>query len=363
MKLRTLGTIAMAVLLIAGCKSKETTSSIIHFQTGRYDLAIKTASEAIAKDPNDAEAHFYLALSYGALDSLELSYNHFMRAKELDPARSSMVENNVQSNYAKHYNLALPFIKGENPPVEDLQEAAKEFRKATLANPMESKAYYQLGSVYAMIGETDESYFQKAIPQFDKVLELATPADKHYIDALSRAGTVFSRIGRPQEAISRFSRLIEEDPTNYRVIEKIGNDLLTAEDWIGASVFLDLAARARAKIGAEDFTLYYNIGVAHFQARDENPESLTKAVEFYEKALGLKADEPQTTLNIVKTYFAGEDWPQAATWGERYVTLKPDDPTGWRLLARVYNELGDKDKARQCSSRYESLMEEQGGSK
>ena len=56
----------------------------------------------------------------------------------------------------------------------------------------------------------DPSYYDRALEEFDKVLELSTPADKQYIDALSSAGQVLAEMGRPQDAVSRFNRLIEE---------------------------------------------------------------------------------------------------------------------------------------------------------
>ncbi|MEJ2720085.1 MAG: tetratricopeptide repeat protein [bacterium] len=359
--IRTIGVLAVLVgLVLAGCKSVETTSAILHNQSGRYDLAIEKANEALAKNPNDAESHFQLGISYSFLDSVGLAYEHFMKAAELDPKRAQDVENNIQSNFAKHYNRALNLLKDD-----DLLGAAKEFEMATKANPLEAKGYYQLGTTYTQLGNQNPDnpeYFEKAVPNFDKVLELSNPTEKHYIDALSYAGEVLAKAGRPEEAVSRFNRLVEEDPTNYRVIEKIGYDRLESQDWKGAAVFLDLAARARAKIGADDFNLYYNLGVANFQAgkgqegQGINPDELNAAIEFYKKALELQPDEPTTIRNITVAYVVLEDWRQAAIWGERFVGVKPDDADGWRILARIYNELGEKDKARQCSSRYDEIL-------
>jgi predicted Zn-dependent protease len=131
-------------------------------------------------------------------------------------------------------------------------------------------------------------------------------------------------------------------------------------------VFLDLASQAREKIGAEDFTLLYNLGVAHFQlgkdAEPTDPAELQKAIDYYEKALEQEPDEPTTMFNIVVAYVVAEDWGQAVTWGERYVGVKPSDPNGWRLLSRAYTAVGNDAKARQCATRYEELIKA-GGSK
>ena len=347
-------------LLLVGCKSKETTSAMLHNQTGRHDLAIETAQEAIAKDPNDAEAYFQLGLAYANLDSVTLAYNSFMKSVEIDPKRKDLAEDNIQSLFAKHYNKALSFSKNQSATMEDLEAAAAEFELAAESDPRQSKGFYQLGKTYTRMGDEDPKYYEKALPPLDKVLELSSPSDVHYIDALSLAGQVLAKTGDPEAAVSRFSRLVEEDPTNYPVIEDIGMDLLTEEkDYKGATIFLDLAAQARSKIGAEDFNLYYNLGVAHFQLgkQENDADEMATAVSYYEKALLLQPDEPTTTYNIVVAYFVGEKWDQAAIWGEKYVTIQPQDKKGWSLLSRSYSELGDQEKARQAMSRYEQLAQ------
>ena len=84
-------------------------------------------------------------------------------------------------------------------------------------------------------------------------------------------------------------------------------------------------------------------------------EVLEQAVTFYEKALELQPDEPQTVFNIVVAYSAAKDWRQVIAWGEKYVGLVPDNADAWRLLSRAYTETGNDAKARECASRYESI--------
>lgn len=358
MKSGIIAAFACVVVALGGCKSVETRSAILHNDAGRHDLAIETAQEALANNPNDAEAYFQLGVAYSKLDSTGLAYQNFTKSAELDPNRQKMVDDNIQSNFAKHYNLALNLQKQE-----DWAMAADEFKKATQADPRQAKGFFMLAVTYEQLGRTNPEYYKQAIPNFDKVLDLSTPAEKHYVDALSHAGQVLAEMGQPEEAVSRFNRLVEEDPTNYRVIERIGYDLLDAKNWQGAAVFLDLSAKARARIGAEDFNLYYNIGVSYFQRRKEDETALAKAVENYQKALNLQPDEPQTIFNILVAYVAAEDWPQAINWGEKYVGLVPDNGDAWRLLSRSYTSVGNDAKARECAARYEAIQKGGGGSK
>lgn len=362
---------ASVVLLVAvsamiGCKSVETTSAMLHNQHGRHDLAIQKANEALAKNPSDAEAEFQLGVAYSYLDSTAFAYEHYIKALNLDPEREKLVNDNIQSNFAKHYNTGLNSVKDD-----DYTTAAQEFYKAVQADPRDERGYFQLGTTYTRLGDAaaDSSaerldYYAKAVGNFDKVLELAKPTDTHYTDALSIAGQVLSRSGRPEEAASRFTRLVEEDPTNYRVIENIGNELIDSKDWKGAALFLELAAQARAKIGQDDFTLFYNLGVAYFNMGKDASDrpTLEKSVEYYEKALVLNPDEPSTVRNVVVALVYAENWRKAAEWGERYAGLKANDPDGWRLLTRIYNELGDREKARRCELRYDELRKGGSGS-
>jgi tetratricopeptide (TPR) repeat protein len=366
MMIRKLGLVVVAIALVAaigaGCKSVETTSAILHNQSGRYDLAIKTANEALATNPNDAEAEFQLGLAYSYLDSVGLAYKHFMRAAQIDPTRDKDAQNNIQSNFAKHYNKALNHEKDG-----DHVASAAEFEKAVEADPVDEKGYSQLGVVYDRLAEqsTDSlqtlDYYNRAVANFDKVLELAKPGDKVYIDALKFAGQILAKTGRSEEAAARFGRLVEEDPTNYRTIEDLGYELVDSKDWKGASLFLDLAAQARAKLGADDATLFFNLGVVNFNMGKDtrDPATLAKALEYYEKALALSPTDVATVRNAMVVHVYMENWRGAAEWGERFVALSPEDIDGWRTLTRAYNELGDSEKARRCELRYDELRKRQ----
>lgn len=347
----------LATFVIAGCQSVATTSAKLRNQEGNYEMAIDLAKQAIADNPQDAEAYFQLGISYSHLDSVSLAYDYFVKSMELDPKKKDDALNNIQHNFAKHYKLGQSAYKRP-----DYQTAAEEFELATMADPTQSVGYFNLGvSYYKMGEELDRKYYEDAIGALDKVLELSNPSDDNYVNALSFAGKALAAVGREEEAKDRFERLIEEDPTSYEVIENIGNELLNARNWNGAAIFLEMAAEARSKIGAEDFNLFYNIGVAHYSMREEDPGAIDDAIMYYERALDIQPDEPQTIFNITVAYIAKEDYRSAIEWAERYANLNPTDVRGWQLLARCYSEVGEKDKAREAMQRFEMLSGEQGG--
>lgn len=338
-----------------GCQSVATTSAKLRNQEGNYDLAIDLAHQALAQNPNDAEAYFQLGVSYSHLDSVKMAYDNFTKSVELDPNKEQMANDNIRHNYAKHYNLGQKAFQRKEYDV-----SAKEFKMATLSDPREAIGFYNLGVSYARLGEEDSSYYDKAIAALDQVLQLATPADKHYIDALKTMGRVLSEVGRVDEAMEKFNRLVEEDPTNYGIIEQLGQDCMTKQDWKGAAVFLDLAAQARAKIGADDFNVFYNLGVVNYKLREEDPEAVSRAIDYYKKALELNPDEPQTILNMVFAFYGAEDWQNCIQWGERYVSIVPDGERGWQILSIAYSETGDEQKARHCAIKYEEIMKMKG---
>ena len=349
-----LGVLGIVAVAAIGCKSVDTTSMILRNQEGNYDLALSLGRKALAANPNDAEAHFQMGFAYSKLDSVALAYQHFIKAKELDPKKDKLVADNIQSNFAKHYKL------GQNAGTRgDFQTAVTEFDLATQADPRQAIGFFNLGTSYFSLAATDSANakqdYEKALKSADKVLSLSNPTEQVYSRALTLAGKSLVQLGREEDAVERFQRMIEEDPANYAIIQDIGNDLLKAGSWKGAAIFLKMTADARAKVAADDANVYYNLGVAYYNMRETDPNALSESVVYYQKSLDLQPDDPATVLNMVLAYTAAEDWDQVALWGEKLVSLNPNDPAGWRLLAVGYQKLGDMDKFKETMDRYDLL--------
>ena len=117
-------------------------------------------------------------------------------------------------------------------------------------------------------------------------------------------------------------------------------------------MILKIVAESRLNTGAEDFEVYKNLGRACYSQKDYDPGALSRAIEYYGRALVLKPDETQTIMNLVVALMQQEDWDNATVWGEKYVSLLPDSADGWRLLSISYGKSGDKAKAAHCAKIY-----------
>ena len=117
--------LVVAVATVFACKSVETTSAMLHNQTGNYEDAIEQAKLGLEKNPNDAEAYFQLGISYSYTEEMALAYSSFMSASELDPNKQKLAEDNIKSNWARHFNAGIAEFQGDN-----LEGAAVEFHEA-----------------------------------------------------------------------------------------------------------------------------------------------------------------------------------------------------------------------------------------
>ena len=189
--------VVLAAFVITGCQSVATTSAKLRNQEGNYELAIDLAKQALADNPNDAEAYFQLGVSYSQLDSVSLAYDSFIKSTELDPKKEKDAQNNIQHNFAKHYKLGQSAYNRD-----DYQTACEEFELATAADPTQSVGYYNLGvSYYSMGKEVDPKYYDQAINALDKVLEISNPSDGNYVNALAFAGKTLAATGRENAAV------------------------------------------------------------------------------------------------------------------------------------------------------------------
>ena len=193
-------------------------------QNGQWKEAVRELNLALQEDPKDDKAHFMIGVAYSNMDSVAQAYTHFTKAKELDSKKARDCDNNIQSNYAKHYKLGQNAFAQANFPT-----AAHEFNMATHGRPEAvGRALQPRGLVFApRAGGTIRPTTPRRSAEADKVLELAPATDPNHMRALQLAANTLVYLGKPDDAVARMQKTIDEDPSKYQIVEDMGNDLMT----------------------------------------------------------------------------------------------------------------------------------------
>jgi tetratricopeptide (TPR) repeat protein len=253
-----------------------------------FDRAISTAQQYLKADPASIPGRLTLA-------------NAYFMAQRLTEARA-LAQEIVQVQPGEPTALK---IKGNAEYLlGDTSTAIATFIDLLDRHPEDEEAPYMLGRIYYQ-----ESRVDQAMGQFERVLKLNARSYKAY----DNLGLCYEAKGDNDRAVRYFLtaiKLVENDHPEYdSAYADLSEVLLKTGD---AQKAFDAASKAAKR----------------------NPYS---ARDFY---LGAKALEQLGKFDL------------CLNWLERSVALDPNYPEPEYLLARVYRQLGQPDKAEQARKRF-----------
>lgn len=143
--------------------------------------AAEAFQQAIKLDPDLAEAHFRLGLTYDALGRQQEAEEAYKKAVEAYKKYLAADENSKDAE--AHYNLGQTYAG-----LHVYAEAVREYRQATRLKPDDADIYYDLGTALMRLAQYDE-----ATAALSKSLEL-DPANYRAEDALVEAREGVNRI-------------------------------------------------------------------------------------------------------------------------------------------------------------------------
>jgi len=116
---------------------KHVNNGVKHLNRGNYAKAAKEFNKAIAADPNNWEAHYYLGLTYHRWKRYHESVNSFRVA--IDMNRN---DNRWVSKVRVHLGVSLEYVG-------NYEEAQSEYKLAITLNPENKEAYQRLEKLKA----------------------------------------------------------------------------------------------------------------------------------------------------------------------------------------------------------------------
>lgn len=154
------------------------------YSRGDYEGALRHYEDAIAKNPDDAEAHSNLGQVLVRLNRTAEAIPHFERAIGLIPDR-----------WAYHFNLAVALGR-----LGQWERAVAEYRVAAALFPDDYVTQFNLGNALHRLG--DEA---GAVVAYRRAIELAPEEGSFYV----ALGLSYERLGRTAEALAAYERAVD----------------------------------------------------------------------------------------------------------------------------------------------------------
>ena len=145
------------------------------------EKAIEAFKQALSLDPELAEAHFRIGLSYDALGEEQQAEESYKKAVDAYKKYFSREEN--EKDAEAHYNLAQTYAG-----LHLYSEAVREYRQATKLKQDDADIYYDLGLALTRLAQYDE-----AVAAFEKSLEI-DPDNFRAEDGLNEAREGVKRV-------------------------------------------------------------------------------------------------------------------------------------------------------------------------
>ena len=321
-------------------------------QSKSWDEAIAAYRKVLGLEPNDAVAHYDLALALKYKGETKQAAEEFESAVRLKPGWCEA-----------HFGLGATLYE-----VQDQAGALKELRKTVACEPSNAEAHRYLAHVYS-----DQNDFSGAERELNRAVTLEPSAETHFelgevegrlgkLDAaavqfrtalrldpkLARAyvmlGITLRRQGDHKGAWANFRRAVELDPTDANAQYNLGMELKTEGDNAGA-----IAAFRRAIELKPDFEkAHYSLGIALRSQGDT--AAAHKELDELNKLHEFRTRLAQSKLLILQGVDAlkKQQLDEAQNFFQKAIEQSPELPTGYYYLGVTWERKQDYTQAKEA---------------
>lgn len=209
----------------------------------RYEEAIEKLTRAVTLSLDTHKYHQALHLTYSATRRGLLAIQFY----------KGLIREHPKNGVVRYWLGRLYLEKGS------LEEAAREFKEATLLAPRDEHAFISLGHAYLRLGKDEEGrdaylqankldpkiavvhvglgniYFKlkdnaKAQKEYEEALKL----DPSFAEARYNLGLIYEKKGEISKAVKQWQTLIEEDPNESGARERLARLYFLAERYLDA---------------------------------------------------------------------------------------------------------------------------------
>ncbi len=166
-----------------------------YLDASENEKAIEAYKQAVALDPNLAEAHFQLGVAYGLVEKEE---------ETVEDKLPGEVEETPQKKGKKQVKE-----KKTNSDIS-FENAVKLYKKITAKNPKDDAAFYNLGRAYNKLDDDKEA---------QKALQTAVKLQPDNGEYQTEYGAILMKLAQYDEAVRALKKAVEIDEMNLKAAD------------------------------------------------------------------------------------------------------------------------------------------------
>ena len=273
--------IILAVVFALGCGGSTAFRSgkTYLLQDKNYEKAENFLRQATQEEPDNWEAHYFLALALAEQEKYSEAKASFIRARELapDPDKEFKVREHQKGFFTDHAKRGITALRNG-----EYREAAAEFKQAVAVYDEDPVGFVNLGVAYSNMSPTETVPDPTAAAM--EAFEQAVEVDPTSIDGWRNLGISYRNNGQYEEAMEAFGKVVELDPEDLDALLARGDVAFSLQNYEKA---LESYSRA-AEIDPENWDLQFSLGAAYF-----NQDRIEEAgMAFQKAAAGAKDSNP-----------------------------------------------------------------------
>ena len=356
------------------CSSAELTGAKLYIQQKQFDKAKDALQKEVAKNPASDEGWYLLGTLYGEDGNYDKMVEAYDKSVSASPKFAQQVIDSKKYYWATSFNKGVRFfnqaVRSEKPDSAKIffDNAIDMFKSTIIIEPDSISGYSNLAMVYVSAKHLDD-----AVVPLEKIIKIGKSPE-----AFSTLGQIYVDKGislkdeykktkvvddslKSEEYLNKAIQILEEGkakfPDNSEILLRVSNAYIIAGK-------MDVAMNAfKEGVIKEPKNQYYryNYGVVLL-----NLKEYENAIEQFKEAVSIDPEYASAIYNLAVSYvkwgaaireiadkkaetadepLIKEKFKAALPYLEKYLTLKPKEPTLWELLGQVYANLGMQDKA------------------
>ncbi|MEZ4658288.1 MAG: tetratricopeptide repeat protein [Caldilineaceae bacterium] len=317
----------------------------VHYRLGDYAAAIEDFSAAIEIDPSDARFYTNRGDAYGQMSEYETALADYDAAIAVDPSYAMAHNNRGYTNYLQgayeeavaDYTAALELApdylqayanRGDVYRVlGDYEAAIADYNAVLEIDPQSGWVYAPRALAYSELG-----LYEEAVTDYDAAIAFDDQNANHYFNR----ALVYYNLGQFDAEIADYTSTLELDPTYttayyYRALsyQDLGELELALADYNQA-----------LELEPDNTRMLTNRGLLYLDL-DETELALAD----FDQTVALAPDDATGYINRGYTYSLLENYTDALADASQAVELAPDEPIAWGNRAEANGKLGNYEQA------------------